>query len=115
MFNFVAYNSYKFFFAPRYYILNDTQLIIVRPIANKVFERKSIVNAKVIDNAAFLKIQRTFGVGGLFGYFGVFSGIYVFATQKKNGILFTTASDNKEYIISPDDTALYDNLISKTN
>jgi hypothetical protein len=53
---------------------------------------------------------RTFGVGGLFGYFGKFyipsiGSCTFYATQSKNKILITTHNDHK-IILTPDDLSL---------
>jgi hypothetical protein len=57
---------------------------------------------------------RTFGVGGLFGYFGKFHtpGIghsTFYATQRKNKILIVTSND-KKIVITPDDNSLAEKL-----
>ena len=51
---------------------------------------------------------RTFGVGGLFGYYGkfrnkTFGNMTWFATQQKNYLIFET-TNNQKIVLTPDDT-----------
>jgi hypothetical protein len=57
---------------------------------------------------------RTFGVGGLFGYFGKFhtpniGHITFYATQRVNKVLIVT-KQGKKIILTPDDIGLIQNI-----
>lgn len=92
-------------FKPRYYNLNYEKLIINRTIGNVSIRKSGIKSVEIIDKEKLKGSIRTFGVGGLFGYFGkfynsTFGAMTWYATKRSNYILIKTTS-NKKIIITP--------------
>ncbi len=92
-------------FKPRYYNLNYEELIINRFIGNVSIRKSGIKSVEIIDKEKLKGSIRTFGVGGLFGYFGkfynsTFGAMTWYATKRSNYILIKTTS-NKKIIITP--------------
>jgi hypothetical protein len=101
-------------YAPKSYTVDNTNLSINRPIGKVNIQLNDIEQVqKLVDKEAKGTI-RTFGVGGLFGYFGKFhtpgTGHSTwYATQRKNRVLIVT-NNNKNLVITPDDLGLVDKL-----
>lgn len=99
-----------FLFAPSRYIVSNDSLIIVRP-ANKVIIRLSeIKEARLLLKNEIGTLIRTWGSGGLFGYYGHFRStrlgkLKLYTTRRNNRILITTVDDYR-LVISPDDTSI---------
>jgi Bacterial PH domain len=95
----------SYIFAPRKYSISKDILIIHRPIYNIEIPKKEIKSA--IENTSKAISIRTFGVGGLFGYFGSFhsfdlGGTTWYATKRKNQVIIERTNGQK-IILSPDD------------
>jgi hypothetical protein len=93
-------------FRPLTYVLTSDKLIIHRLLSDVANDRKDIVTTREISNGDMGLTIRTFGVGGLFGYFGKFSNtkigrLTMYATRRNNSVLIETTS--KKIILSPDD------------
>lgn len=101
-------------YAPQSYSLDSNALTINRPIGKVSIKLSDIKQVRILADNETKGTIRTFGVGGLFGYFGEFytPGLghsTFYATQRKNIILIVTNSD-KKIIITPDDISLADKL-----
>ena len=101
-------------FAPKSYTVNGTELIINRPISKVIIKRSDIAEVRIITDAEMSGLIRTFGNGGLFGYYGKFYNskmghMMLYATQRKNWVLIQT-NEGKKIIITPDDTGIIEKL-----
>jgi hypothetical protein len=99
---------------PTAYTLNKDVLIIQRPVKPVVIYRNEISNIELLDEKQLKWTIRTFGVGGLFGYFGYFynreiGSMLWYTSHQKNRILITKKNEEK-VVISPDDPSLFDSL-----
>lgn len=99
------------------YELTDSELIIHRPLSDKHLSLTSISNVALVADEQMKYTIRTFGNGGVFGYFGKFSNDHFgkmiwFVTQRKNYIALHL-DDKRIYILSPDDLALCTELKSR--
>ena len=95
-----------FAFRPINYILTTEKLIIHRPLSNVKINRDEIKSIEQIAKEKLGNTFRTFGVGGLFGYFGKFANTKLgsmtwYATRRDKAVLITT-SDNKKILLTPD-------------
>ncbi len=95
-------------FSPKSYELNETELIINRPLNKVVLKYHEIKNTSKIGNNKLNFAIRLLGVGGLFGYFGKFwnkefGSMTWYATRRENAIMITT-KDDKRIILTPDET-----------
>lgn len=94
-------------YRPMSYTINDSSLIIHRPIKDLEIERYKIVSVEVLDPEKIAYSLKTFGVGGYYGYFGKFANTKMgsmtwYATRKDNTVLVRTTEDEK-IILTPDD------------
>jgi len=101
------YSTYK-------YSVKGDILIIHRPISNLEIKLSDIAEIRSIDSTDLSGTIRTFGNGGLFGYYGKYYNSKIgnmtwYVTQKKNRILLRTQNEDK-IIISPDDLGLLDEV-----
>ncbi|NCI47107.1 PH domain-containing protein [Sediminibacterium soli] len=98
-------------FRPLYYVLTVHALIIHRPLGKVVIERSRIRSVGLLDDQNTNGTIRTFGVGGVFGYFGRFSNVSIgnmtwYATRRKKLVLVLT-QDNQKIIITPDEAETF--------
>ncbi|SIN80277.1 PH domain-containing protein [Algoriphagus halophilus] len=93
-------------FSPQGYEIGDGTLTIKRIIGNVHIRLPEIIEVKELSKEETRGTIRTFGVGGLFGYFGRFyipklGRVILFATQRKNKVLIKK-KDETQIIITPD-------------
>jgi hypothetical protein len=74
-----------------------------------------IKSIELLDKESLKGTIRTFGVGGLFGYWGKFSNNKIgvmtwYATKRENAVLITTFS-NKKVLLTPDNPELFVSVI----
>ncbi len=93
-------------FRPIRYVLTEDHIIVQRLIKNLIIKRRDIKTIKEVSEKDMQLTIRTFGVGGLFGYFGKFSNAAIgkmtmYATRRNNAILIET-TNNKKLLLTPD-------------
>ncbi len=96
-----------YFYHPINYDLTDENLIIHRPIKDVVIKRQNIKRVERLNHDQMKWTIRTFGVGGVFGYFGKFvnstwGDMTWYATRRDKTILIET-NDDKRFVITPDE------------
>jgi len=96
-----------FAFRPINYNLTADKLIIHRLFADVKIDRNQIKSVELLDKEKIGWALRTFGVGGLFGYYGKFANTKLgsmtwYATRKDRTVLVRTV-DNKKIILTPND------------
>lgn len=101
-------------FAPKSYSIYGGDLVINRPVGNVNIKISEIIEARVLNSNEISGLIRTFGNGGLFGYYGKFYNtklkhLTLYTTQRKNRILIET-SQGKKIVISPDDLSIVEKL-----
>jgi len=97
----------SFLYSPRSYELNETHFIVKRPIGNVVINRREIKSALKTEKSKLSWSVRTFGVGGLFGYFGKFwnsefGHMTWYATRMDRAILIVTNA-GKKIVVTPNE------------
>ncbi len=102
------------YFAPRAYAIQEGELTIQRYVGSVSYPLTDIQEVSIPEAGDFHGTIRTFGVGGLLGYFGKyynkkFGHVHYYLTQRKNRVLITM-SDGKKIVISPDDLGIVDRL-----
>lgn len=107
---------FSWLFAPIHYLIESNTLIIHRKIGNVSIDLKSVLKIKLLTSNEIKGTIRTFGVGGLFGYYGKFyvpkiGSCTVYASQRNNMILIEL-DNQKKLIITPDEIKLADLLLS---
>lgn len=98
-------------FRPVYYKITSDKLIIHRLISNVKIDRQNIRRVEMIDKNKISWSLRTFGIGGLFGYFGNFANTKLgrmtwYATRRDRTVLVVT-NDDKKIILTPDDPSKF--------
>lgn len=104
-------------FSPKGYEIRNGKLTIKRIIGDFDIGLHEIIGVKELTTEETKGTIRTFGVGGLFGYFGRFyipkiGRVIFFATQRKNKVLIIK-KDEKQFILSPDDEQFLQYLKNK--
>jgi len=94
-------------FRPVNYRITEDELIVYRLLRSVHIPLKNIVSAERIDTNKISWTIRTFGVGGLFGYYGRFRNTVMgpmiwYATRKDRPVMIKTTRDEK-IILTPDD------------
>jgi len=107
-----------YLYASRSYEIKDSQLIIKRLINNKTYDLSELHLAKRYSDVKSGMSVRSFGNGGVFGYWGWyynrgFGKYFMHATSMKNLIILDFV-DHK-IGISPDDEAFVRELEKHTN
>ena len=96
-----------FAFRPVNYVVTKDELIVRRPLLNVHIKRADIKSVELIDKNKIRGSIRTFGVGGLFGYYGSFANSSLgrmtwYATRRDKPVLVKT-TDDKKIIFTPND------------
>ena len=96
---------FSYLYGTQSYVVTDSELIIKQRITEKRISIKDVVDLQV--NPPLGMTIRVFGVGGVFGYFGVYYSqvlgfVNLYATQYGSRVVITTKTGEK-FLISPDD------------
>jgi hypothetical protein len=94
-------------FSPKAYALDDRQLIIYRPFQNKLYATEGILTVSLVDKKELKKSIRVFGVGGLFGYFGLFRnsryGTMIWYATRRDQFVVIERANGRTIVLTPDD------------
>ena len=100
-----------FAFRPIRYVITNDEIIIIRPFVNAYIKRSDIVNVECLDRNKIKSSIRTFGIGGLFGFYGNFAnlslGRMTWYITRKDKLVQLMTNDNKKIILSPNETELF--------
>ncbi|MCP9746842.1 PH domain-containing protein [Lacihabitans sp. CS3-21] len=96
-----------FAFSPINYEVSTQHLSIHRLLIDVNIDRNQIKSVELLDKEKLAWVIRTFGVGGLFGYYGKFANTKLgsmtwYATRRNKTVLIVTL-DNKKIILTPDE------------
>jgi hypothetical protein len=108
-------------FSPKGYVLSDGVLTVLRPFKVKNFPLSDIQSVTAVEKKNLKGSIRTFGVGGLFGYYGLFRnstyGNMTWYATRRDRFVVIERSNGKTIVITPDDPAAfvsaYQSLIGK--
>lgn len=94
-------------YSPRAYQITEDSLIINRLFYNAKYERRKIEKVEILNKEQMGFAIRTFGVGGLFGYFGYYASknqgsMLWYATQREKFVMIHLEG-NKKIVLTPDD------------
>jgi PH (Pleckstrin Homology) domain-containing protein len=96
-----------FVFRPINYNITNDKIIVHRLFMDVKIDRAQIKSVQLLDKGKIDWSIRTFGVGGLFGYFGKFANTKLgsmtwYATRRNRAVLVRTIND-KKIILTPND------------
>ncbi|MFQ6091690.1 MAG: PH domain-containing protein [bacterium] len=94
----------SYLYAPQGFLLDETSITGVRKISPVQIEIGRIQGVSRIEKDRFMKSTRTFGNGGLFGYYGSFrnkelGSFKMYATHGNCGVLIEA---DRKYVLTPD-------------
>lgn len=95
---------FSYLYAPQGFLIDETGISIERKVAPVRIEIGSIQRVTRIERDRFMKSSRTFGNGGLFGYYGSFrnkelGSFKIYATHRDYGVLIAA---DKNFVVTPD-------------
>jgi hypothetical protein len=97
-------------FRPTKYIVDNEKITIKRPLKDLIIDLRNIQQVLLVSKESMKWTIRTFGNGGLFGYYGKFrnrayGNMTWYATKRDNYLLIET-DEHKKIILTPDDTSM---------
>jgi|LakMenEpi03Aug12_release.lakeMendotaPanAssembly.Ray.scaffolds.fasta_scaffold15101_11 hypothetical protein len=94
-------------FSPKGYAITEHDLVIFRPFKNKHYPLKTLKSISLLTPEEMKWTARVFGVGGLFGYFGLFRnkrfGNMVWYASRRGNFVVLERKTGKTLVLSPDD------------
>jgi hypothetical protein len=94
-------------YSPKGYAFEDRQLVIYRPFQNKFYATEDMLTVSLVDRTELKNSLRVFGVGGLFGYFGLFRnsryGTMIWYATRRDQFVVIERSNGKTIVLTPDD------------
>lgn len=111
---FIVLILFCYVYAPKGYDITKGEIIVRRILGKVKIKTSDVENVSIIDPEKMKFTIRTFGVGGVFGYFGKFYNSFLksftmYGTQRKNYVLLTMKS-GKKIVLTPDDLGMIDSL-----
>ncbi len=98
--------AFCYLFRPVCYVVGKTGLTIKRPLKDYHLEVNKIKNVYLTDKETMTWTIRTFGVAGLFGYYGKFRnkkfGNMTWFATKRNNYLVLETTNNRKIVLTPD-------------
>lgn len=105
-------------FSPKRYGLQDRQLVIYRPFQNKIYATEDMHSVSIVSKEEMKGSMRVFGVGGLFGYFGLFRnsryGTMIWYATRRDQFVVIERSNGRTIILTPDDPNSFVQEINQT-
>jgi hypothetical protein len=110
----ICVTAISYGFSPRGYVIKDKNLIIRRPFKDRIIALGDVAGVRLLESYELTGSIRTFGVGGLFGYFGKFftpkiGAAIWYVTNRCNPVLVITYEGEK-IILSPDDPGIVEEI-----
>ncbi|HEY0092298.1 MAG TPA: PH domain-containing protein, partial [Flavobacterium sp.] len=94
-----------YLFRPLKYTVTESGLIIHRPISNVKIRKRQIKHIQVYASRNMYFAVRTFGVGGLFGYFGRFytsdNGVMTWYVTRQDRCVLIVTDRGQKIVVSP--------------
>ncbi len=93
---------------PVHYAIRNSNVIVHRYLSDVTVLRSDIKNMELVDMKQMKGTIRTFGVGGVFGYFGQFLNRDIgcmtwYATRRDYKAILIELNNSKKIIITPDE------------
>ena len=105
-------------FSPKAYALEDRQLIIYRPFHRKFYSTTDMKTVSIVSKKDMPRSIRVFGVGGLFGYFGLFRNsryeTMIWYATRRDQFVVIERSNGRTIVLTPDDPNSFVQEINQT-
>ena len=106
--------GFCYFYRTMAFVVERDRIVIKRPVKDIIISIESIQEVFVATKESMRWTVRTFGVGGLFGYFGKFwnkeyGNMTWYATRRNNYIVVVTKK-GKKIILTPDQLSMIDEI-----
>ncbi|RYZ24455.1 MAG: hypothetical protein EOO16_00820 [Chitinophagaceae bacterium] len=92
---------------PKGYRVSAGELTVCRLLLPRTFATADILSAEVLGRDAISWSIRTFGVGGLFGYYGKFAnrklGAMTWYLSRRDRVVLLRMKDGRKIVLSPDE------------
>ena len=106
-----------YLFRPLAYLLSDKQLSIRRFLLPQVFPYAEIAEVRQIPREDLRWTMRTFGNGGVFGYYGKFYhtsfGAMTWFASRRDHYVMILLKDGRKIVVTPDDLNFVKDLSSQ--
>jgi hypothetical protein len=114
---FLGIYLFCYLYAPQAYLVESDRIKIIRPIDKVDITFNNISSIRLVDKSEIKTLIRTFGVGGLFGYYGHYYSsslgkLTLYNTQRKN-LLLIEQKVGRKILLSPDDTRMVETILAK--
>lgn len=102
-----------YLYRPLKYVISTGKIIIKRPAKDKIIELADITSAYAITPGSMGWVMKTFGNGGLFGFYGEFRSnrygdMTWYATRKSNYVMLETREG--KIVLTPDDLQMVNEI-----
>jgi hypothetical protein len=116
LFNFSIF-LFCYLFRPLAYLLSDENLTIRRLLLPRVFPYAEMAEVRQIPREDLRWTMRTFGNGGVFGYYGKFYhtsfGAMTWFASRRDHYVLVLFKDGRKIIVTPDDLNFVHDLSSR--
>lgn len=97
----------SYLWRPLGYAIDSNYIIVRRPARDVKICRRSVVKTELVEKGRLLASIRTFGVGGLFGYYGYFAnktyGHMIWHATRRDPAVLIITDNGRKIILTPDD------------
>jgi hypothetical protein len=98
-------------FRPTFYEIAAGKLVIHRPFDQVVIDKNDVESVQLLPDDKLKWTFRTFGVGGVFGFYGKFYNFKIghmtwYATRRNNAVLVQLRG-GKKIVLTPDEPDLF--------
>ena len=102
-----------YLYQPLKYVISSGKVIVKRPIKDKIIALADIKNVYATTPESMGRVMKTFGNGGLFGFYGEFRSnrygeMTWYATRKSNYVMLETSEGR--IVITPDDLQMVNEI-----
>ena len=104
----LAIYIFTYLYRPVNYEVKEQNVIVHRPASDITLLRNDIKNIEIIQSENLKGTIRTFGVGGMFGYYGQFANFKLgcmtwYATKHHEKTVLIEMNNGKKIILTPDE------------
>ncbi len=107
---FISILAFCFLYRIKSYVVENGKLTIIRPFRNVTIDINQIKDVYTVPKDSLRWILKTFGNGGVFGYFGHFynsnHGDLIWYATKRDNYLIIETLDKGKIVLTPDDVRM---------